>query len=212
LLILLSVCLAVAGVMIRVQFLGRSLWLDEAWVANSIRAESLHDALYYDRWLQTTPPLFVILSRIIDEFFGTSNLTLRLLPAFFGIASIPLFFLMAFRLLKPGFALMASVLFVFNPQLVLYSQSLKQYSGDVFSTIALLALGSLYLEKPSDLRFYSLLAGGIAGSFLSYPAMLFWPFVVYVSFPRAGLFEPVAAARCVHRRARLCFDRSGGTV
>jgi hypothetical protein len=71
--------------------------------------------------------------------------------------------------------------------LILYSQSLKQYSSVVFSTIALLVLGSLYLEKRSDLRFYSLLLGCIAGSFLAYPAMLFWPFVVYITFLKDGL-------------------------
>src|SRR5262245_1585196 len=45
--------LLLAGVITRVQFLDRSLWLDEAWVANSIRAPSLQQAIYYDDWLQT---------------------------------------------------------------------------------------------------------------------------------------------------------------
>jgi len=56
-LILLILCgLLAAGVITRVQFLDRSLWLDEAWVANSIRAANLQQAIYYDDWLQTTPP------------------------------------------------------------------------------------------------------------------------------------------------------------
>jgi hypothetical protein len=72
-LILVLVGLAVAGVMIRVQFLERSLWLDEAWVANSIRAASLRNAIYYDAWLQTTPPLFVALNRVINYWRVACN-------------------------------------------------------------------------------------------------------------------------------------------
>src|SRR5262245_66335876 len=54
-LVLLILCgLLVAGVITRVHLLDRSLWLDEAWVANSIRAASLQQAIYYDDWLQTT--------------------------------------------------------------------------------------------------------------------------------------------------------------
>jgi len=198
-LILVLVGLAVAGVMIRVQFLERSLWLDEAWVANSIRAASLRDAIYYDAWLQTTPPLFVALNRVITAFFGTSNIAFRLLPAFFGIASIPLFSFLALRLLKPSFAIAAIVLFIFDPQLILYSQSLKQYSADVFSTVALLVLGYRYLEKRTELWFYSLLAGVVACSFLSYPAMLFWPFVVYITFLKDGLQERTASMEATLR-------------
>jgi hypothetical protein len=179
--------LALGGVMTRVQFLDRSLWLDEAWVANSIRAASLRDAVYYDEWLQTTPPLFIALSRTVTEVFGTSNLAFRLLPAFFGILAIPLFAFIALRILKPGFAIVGMLLFISNPQLILYSQSLKQYSTDVFSTIALLIVGYLYLERRTDRWYYALLAGFVTCSFLSYPAMLFWPFLLYIAFVKTDL-------------------------
>ncbi len=45
-----------------VQNIGRSLWLDEAWVANSIHAPSLREMFYYPDWLQTNPPSFLLLS------------------------------------------------------------------------------------------------------------------------------------------------------
>jgi hypothetical protein len=61
--------LVLAGVITRVQFLDRSLWLDEAWLANSILAASLPQAIYYDDWLQTTPPLFVALARLVTAVF-----------------------------------------------------------------------------------------------------------------------------------------------
>ena len=187
-------CLLLAGVMTRVQVLDRSLWLDEAWVANSIRAASLHEAIHYNDWLQTTPPLFIALSRIVTAVFGTSNIGFRLLPVFFGIVSILLFFFLAVKLLRPSFAMIAALLFVSSPPLILYSQSLKQYSTDVFSAIALLVLGWLYLERRTGFWFYFLLAGFVVLSFLSYPAMLFLPFLLYAAFVKVDLHTKTKAA------------------
>jgi hypothetical protein len=171
--------LLVAGVVSRVYFLDRSVWLDEAWVANSLLARSLGEAFYYDAWLQTSPPLFIVLGRVFTYFFGTSNVALRALPAISGIIAVVLLAFLALRLLRPSFALLALLLFVFSPRTILYSQSVKQYSTDVLSTIGLLTLGQVYLEKYSDRWFYGLLAGVIVLSFLSYPAMLFFPFVLF---------------------------------
>jgi len=176
--------LLVAGVITRIHVLDRSLWLDEAWVANSIRAASLHEAIYYNDWLQTTPPLFIALSRLVTAVFGTSNVAFRALPALSGIVSVLLFSFLALRLLKPSFALIAILLFVSSPRVILYSQSLKQYSTDVLSTIGLLVLGYLYIEKRSDRWFYLLLAAFVALSFLSYPAMLFLPFLLYAAITK----------------------------
>ena len=176
--------LLAAAVITRVHLLDRSLWLDEAWVANSIRASSLHQAIYYDDWLQTNPPLFIALSRLVTAVFGTSNVAFRALPALSGIVSMLLFSFIALRLLKPGFAMIAILLFVFSPRVILYSQSLKQYSTDVLSTISLLVLGYLYIEKRADRWFYVLLAAFVALSFLSYPAMLFLPFLLYAAMTK----------------------------
>jgi len=180
--LLILFALLVAGIASRVYFLDRSLWLDEAWVANSMLEPSLRGALYYSEWLQTSPPLFIALGRFFTYLFGTSNAALRFLPAFSGVIAVLLMSFLAFKLLRPSFALIAVLLFVFSPRVILYSQSVKQYSTDVFATIALLALGLAYLEKRSDRWFYGLLAGVVVLSFLSYPAMLFFPFVLFCAF------------------------------
>jgi uncharacterized membrane protein len=184
--------LVLAGVITRVQFLDRSLWLDEAWLANSILAASLPQAIYYDDWLQTTPPLFVALARLVTAVFGTSNVAFRALPALSGIVSVLLFSFIALRLLKPSFAMIALLLFVFSPRVILYSQSLKQYSTDVLSTISLLALGCLYIEKRDDPWFYGLLAAFVVLSFLSYPAMLFLPFLLYAAITKVD-FQSISS-------------------
>ena len=187
--------LLMVGIVIRVQFLDRSLWLDEAWVANSIRAPSLYQAIYYDDWLQTTPPLFIVLSRLITTLFGTSNVAFRALPAFSGIISVLLFSFIALRLLKPSFAMIAILLFVFSPRAILYSQSLKQYSTDVLCTLGLLVLGYLYMEKRTERWFYLLLAGFVALSFLSYPAMFFLPFILYSAIIKSDVRSGVNEAQ-----------------
>ena len=46
----------------------RSLWLDEAWVANSVHAPTLHGMFYYPNWLQTSPPLFLLLAESQSTF------------------------------------------------------------------------------------------------------------------------------------------------
>ena len=179
--------LLLAGVITRIHLLDRSFWLDEAWVANSIRAPNLHQAIYYDDWLQTTPPLFIALSRLVTAVFGTSNAAFRALPALSGIVSVLLFSFIALKLLKPSFAMIAILMFVFSPRVILYSQSLKQYSTDVLSTISLLVLGYLYIQKRDDRSFYLLLAAFAVLSFLSYPAMLFLPFLLYASITKVDL-------------------------
>ena len=203
--VLIVLCaLLVAGVVSRVYFLDRSVWLDEAWVANSLQAESLREALYYDDWLQTSPPLFIVLGRFSTYLFGASNVALRALPAFAGIIAVVFLSFLALRLLKPSFALLALLLFVFSPRAILYSQSVKQYSTDILSTIGLLALGHVYLEKYSDRSFYWLLAGVAVLSFLSYPAMLFFPFVLFCALARGDSYPQVNDMR---KKLRLNWPR-----
>jgi len=179
--------LLVIGAIMRLSYLDRSLWLDEAWVANSVQSSTLHEAFYYDDWLQTTPPLFLVISRVITTLFGTSNVTFRIFPAVAGIISILLFGFIGFRLLKPIYAMTATLLFVFNPRLILYSQSLKQYSTDVLSTVIFVVAGYMYMAKRSDRWFYVLLASFVALSFLSYQVIVFSPFLLYVAVFRLDL-------------------------
>src|ERR1041384_7072187 len=203
--------LLVIGAIMRLSYLDRSLWLDEAWVANSVQSPTLHEAFYYDDWLQTTPPLFVVVSRVITTLFGTSNVAFRVFPAVAGIISILLFGFIALRLLKPNYALMATALFVFNPRLILYSQSLKQYSTDVLSTVIFIVVGYMYMAKRSDRWFYVLLVSFSVLSFLSYQVIVFFPFLLYavvISFDLrrgAGIDREIIRLICL--RLALVVDR-----
>jgi hypothetical protein len=167
--------LFIAAVLTRSHSLDRSLWLDEAWVANSILEPTIHEMLYYRSWLQTSPPLFLILVRWVVAMLGISNDVFRLIPVVFGVLSVVLMIYVARRFLRPFFSLVATLLFVLCPAVVYYSHELKQYTTDVFASLVLIGTGLMYLQRPSRTNFYSWLSSLLILPFLSYPALLFIP-------------------------------------
>jgi len=164
-----------------------------------MQAATLNGAFYYEDWLQTSPPLFIALGRACILLLGNSNLALRILPALSGILAMFLFAFLAFKFLRPTFALLALLLFIVSPKVIVYSQSLKQYSSDVLATIGLLVLGLIYLEKSSDGWFWGFLTGAVVLSFLSYSAMLFFPFVLFCAFTKSNTQSPGDAAPLAKR-------------
>jgi hypothetical protein len=62
-----------------------------------------------------------------------------------------------------------------------------------------MTIGLNYLEKPTDRSFYALTASFVAFSFLSYPGMLFLPFLLYAAFTRVDLQSGAGAARMTIR-------------
>jgi 4-amino-4-deoxy-L-arabinose transferase-like glycosyltransferase len=148
-------CLAAllaVGAAARTHGLGRSLWLDEAWVANSVLAPGLAEMLRYEAWLQTSPPLFLILVRGTAALAGDGNLAFRLLPWLFSLASLALFAALAWRWLGAPAALASVALFALSPHVALAGASLKPYASDAFGSLALLAAGAAYLARPSGRR------------------------------------------------------------
>jgi Dolichyl-phosphate-mannose-protein mannosyltransferase len=173
--------LIVATVLTRIHSMDKSLWGDEAWVANAILEPTINETIYYRSWLQTCPPLFLVLNRFIIRVLGVSNETFRLVPVLFGIASIIPMIYVASRLLRPFFLLVAIFLFVFCPELVPYTHELKQYSTDVFVSLMLVSLGLMYLNRQSKAVLYFWLAIFAILSFLSYQALIFIPGMLFVT-------------------------------
>jgi hypothetical protein len=122
-----------------------SLWGDEAALAvNLIRLpfSALLEPLLYH---QGAPPLFLLAEKWVVTRFGFGEQALRLLPFLASCASLPLFALLARRVLSRGAAAVALLLFAVNDPLVFYAAQVKQYSTDVLCAIlvALPALGIL---------------------------------------------------------------------
>jgi hypothetical protein len=178
--------LLAGGAAARLHGLGRSLWLDEAWVANSVLEPGLVAMLRYEAWLQTSPPLFLLLVRGAVALAGESNAAFRAVPACFSLAGLALFAALARRWLRAPAALAALALFAFSPRWLLAGASLKQYASDGFAALALLAAADACLARPSARRLAATLALAALLAALSFQAPLFLPALWLAALRRPG--------------------------
>jgi hypothetical protein len=178
--------LLAGGAAARLHGLGRSLWLDEAWVANSVLEPGVVAMLRYEAWLQTSPPLFLLLVRGAVALAGESNAAFRAVPALFSLAALALFAVLARRWLRPPAALAALALFAFSPRCLLAGASLKQYASDGFTALALLAAADAYLARPSGRRLAAALGLAALLAALSFQAPLFLLALGLAALPRPG--------------------------
>jgi uncharacterized membrane protein len=173
------VLLLIIAVLTRILHADVSLWLDETWVANSVLSDDITGMFYYESWLQTSPPLFLLLIRLTVKLFGVSHLTLRAVPILFGTVAVILLIAFVRKFLEKPYVLLCALLLVFNPTAIHHSMNLKQYSTDMFTTLILLLSTYGYLEDPKYRRYVSLLATFTIGLLLSYTAMFLVPGGIY---------------------------------
>jgi hypothetical protein len=150
----------------------RALWLDEIYLANSLRNRSLHDLLFkpLDDW-QAAPPGFLVLVHWVARLFGTGERPLRLVSLAFGLASLLLMLAVARRVLGAGGAIVAMALFSFLGPLIYYSNELKPYSCDVAVSLAVTLATLRWMDRPGLGRAAIGAVVGAAGILFSYPAV-----------------------------------------
>ncbi len=176
--------------------IGRSLWLDEAWVANSIHAATLRDMFYYPDWLQTSPPMFLLFSRVAVGLWGLSNVAFRIVPLGFALVASGAMFTLSRRVLSLPWAVLASVLVIFHPAFIEYSHSAKQYSGEVAATVLVLLSAVRYLERPAHREYLFLMAALVGGLLTAYPIAFLLPGIllaVYFSGVRRAVALGIVA-------------------
>ena len=154
----------------------RSLWLDEAWVANSVLEHTWPGMFYYPDWLQTSPPLFLLLERTVAGLLGPSNVAFRAYPAAAAVAGIALFLVAARRVLPPALAALLCAALACNPTVIEYSRTVKQYSGEIAASTALLLTAIAYLRDPVRKSILPLLA----------VLIIALPLALFIGLPRAG--------------------------
>jgi hypothetical protein len=190
--LILGALILLVGIAMRVDGLDRSLWLDEAWVANSLLEPSITEMLYYERWLQTTPPGFLLLARVATKLFGVSNVAFRLAPAMLAVWSLIAMWL-ALRAFVPTrrffVAPVALAAFAFAPQAIEYGRVLKQYSGDVAVAATLIYIA---LRRRDWLLFAVPLA-----PFFSYPAIFLAPGLILLAPRKLWTAISTACAACL---------------
>ena len=154
------------GIFIRLyQYLcNKSLWLDEAALSLNIINRSFSGLMEQLDYNQYAPLGFLFIEKSITILLGTSEYSLRLFPLISGMLSIPLFLMVAKRILKKEAVPIALTLFILPWSLIYYSVEVKQYASDIMITL-LLYLVLLYADKRDfDTKGSALFAifGGVA--------------------------------------------------
>jgi mannosyltransferase len=143
------VALTVLAAALRVAGIGhQGFWFDEANTAADVHF-SPGAMLGLLPQNETTPPLFYCLGWVWARVFGFGEAPLRALPAVTGIASVPVLYLCARKLVSRRAGLIAAALTACNPFLIWYSQEFRPYEPLVLlSALSLLAF-AYALERDS---------------------------------------------------------------
>jgi len=154
-----------------------SIWMDEAWVANSVLAPTVHEMLFATKWTQSSPPLFLLAERGV-AILGPSEPVLRLLPVAAGFAGLFLLVLVFDRWLSRSAAWLGLALLAGNYYFIKYCQQVKQYGTDFLVSALLLWLAKRYLEKRTRGNLVFLTLAGLVSLFLSYTAAFWLPTLI----------------------------------
>jgi hypothetical protein len=171
----LFVALLIWGASLRLKGMSRSFWADEVWVANTLTAPTLSQMFFPETWLQTSPPLFLLVNRFVGGLLGQDEFAFRLFPALMGIAAILCFVWFLKQNMAPHFAVLGAIFLIFCPDAVDLSRQLKQYSSELAATSLILLAFSHYLQARSHRRFLVLLGATVVAISLGYGTFLLLP-------------------------------------
>ena len=161
-----------------------SLWFDELSIARNLAHRSAGELLAKPlHYRQVAPVGFIAVEKLATEVLGPSDLALRLPLLLVGLASLPLFLLLARRLLQ-GYAVpFALFCFAIGAPLLRYSAEVKQYGIDITATLALSLIGLRLRDSDATLR--RGIGAGVVG------ALIVW-FSQATVFVMAGLGAALA--------------------
>ncbi len=125
------------------------LWLDECSLAINIIHRNIWGFFFPLEHVQSAPPLFMMLTKLIVMVFGLSENTLRILPLVASFCSIYVFYIFSKKLLNSKLLLLiANFLFAINYRLIYFAEEFKQYASDILLfMLALLILNKIDLDK-----------------------------------------------------------------
>lgn len=98
---------------------------------------------------ETCPPLFYAVQWVWGNVFGTGDISLRVIPALCGVATVPVAWAAARRLAGARAGLVAAALVAASPLLLHYSQENRPYSMLALFTALSLLYTVASLEDPS---------------------------------------------------------------
>jgi hypothetical protein len=146
--------LLISGIILStLQFMyGRSLWLDEISLSNNILQRDYAALLLPLANNQVAPILFLWVEKSFALLIPNSDYSLKIFPYCLYLAALFLFYkLVKQRFQNTYIQCFCLALFVFNGNLLNYSNEVKQYIGDVFVVVLFLYY---YLCKQKNKRYF----------------------------------------------------------
>ena len=209
--ILVSLLILAVALPARLALMNRSLWLDEAWVANSIHEPTWRGMFFFDRFVQTSPPLYLAVSRVLTAILGSREWCFRVVAWLAASGSVVVASLAFRRLFDLPLTAAGAAILALDYWSVKYAQQAKQYGTDMFAAALLLWLLVRFLQQGRSRRDLALLcAAAMLCVLLSFPAVFWFPAIVLAAllptrqsapWPRAA----VAAASLSAALALLYF-------
>lgn len=192
----------------------RSLWVDEAMLALNVATRSFGELTRPLDQLQMAPVLFLWSQRAAIAIGGVTEHMLRLVPLLCGIATLPLMFLVARRIVSRFAAALAVCVLAVSPMVIYYSGEAKPYAGDMFTALALLWLALRSMDEPAHaVRWRSLLLGGIVAPWFSFTAMFLLPMIgLALGVPERAAEGFSQGNRVRRRRAMLALAAWGASA
>jgi hypothetical protein len=141
------IAIVLAGLFLRARqyALGRSLWLDEAWLSLNIVNRSFAGLFQPLDYEQGAPIGFLLAQKLCVVIFGNHDYVLRLFPFVCGCAALILFAFFVRKVLSPAGAIAALILIALETRLVYYASEAKQYSTDVLAAVIVLWLAAQFI-------------------------------------------------------------------
>jgi len=119
------------------------------------------------------PPFVVWLTALLELFFGVSEMSARMASIFPTIISVAAFYVMCRRLYNAKMGLLCAILYAFTPMLVYFGRSPDH---EPLSLAILMIFGAVYINwvrKPTNQRWWVLVALVIAGAWTSWACVFF---------------------------------------
>lgn len=162
----------VVGAALRVEEFGsrRSLWVDEALVANNVVTRDFAGLLRPLSGEQGAPIGWLWAQRAAVIALGNNEYSLRVVPLFSGLVALVVMYLVGRRAVGPLPAAVATWLLALSPSAVRYSVEVKQYSSDLAICLVVTLLA---LRAAADRR--ALVVWGLFGAvavWCAHPAIL----------------------------------------
>jgi hypothetical protein len=130
------------------------MWCDETMFAANLLDRDWSELARPLDYRQVCPLGFLALEWIAVRIFGFSEPALRFVPMLCGLASVPLFYLLARRVLGRGTAatFLAVAVFAVSEPLVRYAGEAKPYETDFLVSLVLLCLSVNWLRSPEKAK------------------------------------------------------------